>query len=109
MEKRKCIYLDYLKGNVSKDESKVIKEGLDKKLVELSKEPSIEELMKTDYEKLLKILHEYLDMDEFSRDMSFVNYDALAMVLSALQYHVSEGGLKKVTYKIVPLNFKIEY
>jgi len=109
MRRRICTYLDYLKGNASKDESKIIKEELDKKLKKLSKEPSAEVLIETDYDKLLKIIYKYLDMDEFSNDMSFLNYDALAMSLSVLQYHVSKGGLKEVTYKMVPLNFKIEY
>ena len=82
---------------------------LDKRLIELSKEESIEDLMKKDYDKVIDIIDKYTTYDKdylYSLlDVSPVSVDAIAMSLSVLQYIVSEGGLKGVTYQILPKCF----
>jgi len=105
-------YKDLICGTIDNEkELAASKIALDRKLVELSKDDSVEELMKTNYDKLIELINKYLDLSDLPSvgNVSCLNYDVLAMSLSAIQYHVSEGGLKDFTYKVIPLNFKIDY
>jgi len=85
---------------------------VDKQLFNLSEEPSIEELMRTDYDKLIDLIEKYTTYDKRTLkeilDVSPVTVDAIAMNLSALQYIVSEGGLIATTYELLPFRFKIK-
>ena len=88
--------------------TKIIKDNLKDRLLELANDESLEELMKTDFVKFKNKICYYTNLDRIVdvNKISDLNFDAIGMVLNALQYHISEGGLKIITYKLVPPMFK---